>query len=549
MSTTDKSKRVVSILAKALIGLALLTLAAGLLYPRWARQRDRARALDEFASGLDDATLEFERCVTGTDESSAYGRSMFEQLRTRDFELDYKPALEACAIAYTGQLDRLGNRVDAFPLRDTPQRHLDQPMLGSLCSALELSRKQRDDLLTELDLSREPLPAIDCGTPELEVRTLASNRAAGEDWKVHELRSGELLIADDRRLDRRYARVAGDGAMTWFVPPAQLDPHPFIPLQVAAKRPFVLSFDPQAPSKVMLGSWLGSSSDPEQFDQRRLDIGIPDIVLTSAERWFFVDDRHDSLEIQISDDEGTSFTPVRVPFPQQLEHDRSTSHWGYVEGKRLVLLVVHEPVADDSTEAQKNLLFVVRVDEAGGVSTNSIDYERGHRSIDLYACATPSGAFATIGNHLLIHAGDVPTIVHDFAPATTRTLACQGERAVVVVDDSSGLQRFVCSDQDCGDAALVTRQKQVAVSLRATATGVRAALLTTTGDVDLYIVDEPLGGPLERIDRLARGDQLESGQLDSRDLPFIVEGVLHAGAARAEQFYMKWPTEADPDPR
>lgn len=90
MPTDDESKRRVSLLAKGLIGLAVLMVAAGTLYSRWAKQRDRDNALDDIAIGLDNTTLEFEHCITATTDPSAYGRGMFEQLRTRDVESDYE---------------------------------------------------------------------------------------------------------------------------------------------------------------------------------------------------------------------------------------------------------------------------------------------------------------------------------------------------------------------------------------------------------------------------------------------------------------------------
>lgn len=97
MPTDDESKRRVSLLAKGLIGLAVLMVAAGTLYSRWAKQRDRDNALDDIAIGLDNTTLEFEHCITATTDPSAYGRGMFEQLRTRDVESDSSGSTSSCA--------------------------------------------------------------------------------------------------------------------------------------------------------------------------------------------------------------------------------------------------------------------------------------------------------------------------------------------------------------------------------------------------------------------------------------------------------------------
>jgi hypothetical protein len=341
--------------------------------------------------------------------------------------------------------------------------------------------------------------------------------------------------------------VKSDGAMIWYIPPSGLEHYPFAPFHVTAKQPFLLSYDPQDQSKLMLGTWLGSSSDPEQFEQRPLEGDNPSIVITSPERWVFVHDEYDFIELRISDDAGERFTAVRVQYPRQFEGRAKTSQWGYVAGKQLFLLVVREFSVSETTQAQPSLVFVIRVDEAGHASTSSIDYEHVHRANNVFACATPNGAFATIGNHLVLHVDDAPTIVHDFEPARTRTLACQGERAFALVHDPSvGLQRYVCSDQDCGDPALLTTLDSSS-SLRSTAGGVRAVFLTGKGDVDLYVVDEPLGGPLERIERLVRDDQIENGGLDGADLPFMADGRPHAASVRAHEFSMASPRAAAND--
>jgi hypothetical protein len=544
MPTDDEeSKRRVSRLAMGLGGLAVLVVAAGVLYPRWAKQRERDRAREELATGLDKATLEFERCVAATDDPSAYGRSMFEQLRTRDYESDYKPAIEACNTTYTRQLGVLRNRFGQYMSHRSAELSPYRAKFGSMCNALELNRGQRDGLLAGLDVHRESLPAIDCTVATVEARPLESNHDVAGSWDIQEPRSGEFLIIGGENDARRYARIERDGALTWFVPPTRHELYPVGSLQVTAKQPFLLGYKPESPTELLLGTWLGSSDDPDHFEQRRLNVGRPDFVVTSTERWFFVEARLDSLALHISDDEGKTFTPVHVPLPREFEDRVSISHWGYAEGKRLVLLAVREPATSESGEAEPSLVFVVRVDEAGTVTTSSVDYDYNHRSIDLYACATPAGAFAVIGHHLLIHTDDATTLVHDFTPASTGALACQGERAFVVVAKDGVLQRYVCNDQDCGDAVLLTHEQKLAVSLRATPTGVRAALLTTETDVDLYIVDEPLGGPLERLDQLVRSDKLKSGWLEYTDMPILVEGLLHPRATRADEFRLRSPTK------
>jgi hypothetical protein len=524
MASATDSKRLAVILIG---GAVLLLIVGGFVYPRWARHRERVRALDEFASGLDEATLAYEKCVTATDDPSAYGRSILEQLRTRDFKDDYGPAVNACARDHERRIDEIRELVDAttWPLRSRFTYYL--PQLELLCSEIEQSRADRREWLVDLRLGdRDPLPEFDCRVPEIEVRTLAPAREDAKHWDVRELPSGELLIADRRGPDPRYAHVKSDEPLTWFVPPSALEHHRFAPFHPTAKQPFLLSHDPQDQSRLMLGTWLGSPGDPEQFEQRPLAPGNPTLVLTSLERWVFVHDHQGSVELRISDDEGESFTTVQAQYPREFLQNTMTSPWGYLVGKQLFLLMVRE-----STEGEPSLVFVVRVDEAGTASTSSLDFEHVHRRNDLFACATAKGAFATIGRHLVLHVDAAPTVIHDFAPAKTIDLACQGERAAVLVaDDSAGRQRYVCSDRSCGDPALLSRFGSS--SLRSTAEGVRAVLLSMEGD-DLHVVDEPLGGPFERIERLA------NGKLDGQDLPLVIEGHLYGGSVRAEEFFLE----------
>ena len=472
------------------LGGTLGLLAIGFtLHRRDDAERQREQQATEFIARVDAATLTLARCVTDQSDPSQLGRGLREQLRKGEPD-EFRRKVSACKTAFRDEIDpqrRALGLHDALEYRDSGSP-LDQ---WTVCQHFNWLRSDREAWLSDLGLVGEPMPALDCWGPLAEARRLD----VPEGSKADEHDSGGLVVEHDHR--HGWAEPER-GVVTWFTASDPSFRSHGLPLEVVGSQAHLLGDDPDG---LVLGSWTDLSGKAERFEARRFDIPSPTVFRATPERWYFVSEREGAIDIHFSDDAGQSMTTRTTAL-------RGANHyplvWSHARGKQLTVSFVGE-----------HLLELVHVDAKGEVSTSELALAR-ERGLEFMACATDGGAMALLDDRVL-HLGETPKLVKDLAPARTRALACVDDRAFVAVDDGASLQRLVCDAAGCADPTLLMAEGELDVALRSSEGGVHVLVL---GDpTQLYIVDQPLGGELERVEGLTRSLSLDR-------LPAYVDGML-----------------------
>lgn len=444
-----------------------------------ARQRQQD-ATDQLAR-VDAAVDAFIRCVAAA-EPSEFGRGVREQLRTRAVE-DLRKHWLACGRAY----NESGSPTRNFSLLEY---ELD------VCTEVRMLQTLRDVLLRELRLAAEPSTPIDCDGPLVDARGLD----VSPDANTIEHDSGGLVIEHDQR--HGWADPER-GVVTWF---STSDPR-FVsdmPLQVVGTQAYRIGTDLEGS---VLGVWSDLSGAAERFETRRLDFETPSMFRATPERWFIVSESEGVVDIHFSDDGGESFSTSTTTLRSSAG---LVASWAHASGKQLTLAFARDGVVE-----------WLHVDAGGEVSTSELEHARV-RGLELVACATTSGVLA-VADGVLVHLDATPTLVKDLAPARVPALACVEDRAFVALDDGASLQRLVCDAAGCGDPGLLyaTSEPEGAadrldVALREHGGGVHVLI---DGPLNFYMVDQPLGGELERIEGVNQ-------RLSISRRPALVEGVL-----------------------
>lgn len=485
---------------------ALVALVGGLLlYSRHVAQRERSEQAEAFVERVDAAMLALDRCVSGREEPGLVGHGLIERLRTRDLA-EYQREFSACVATFADEIVPLQRALGLAPFEAL---RITDTEVAELCWSLSFIRDQRDQWVDQLGLVRESV-ALDCRGPWVSARTL-DTREASASWTVHEHATGGLVLTRPTSDGPRHGWVEPEqGVTTWFATPESIDPISTLPLQVVGAQAVLLAHELDA---LVLGSWRETSGKRESFESRPLDLPQPSAFVATSERWFFVVEQRDALDIQASNDAGRTMTKLSVPLPVEHQGEAARALWADAQAEQLTLVIVRDAS-----------VLLVRVDAQGRASVSSLALERATTPA-LSICTGEAGAFATLDNQLVLHLGDAPTILRELAPATARALACVGEKAFVVVDDGASLQRLICDARGCADPALLA-VGELDVALRSTKGGVHVLVLD--GPLDLHLVDQPLGGELERVERVTRQPGVEQGPLALDELPVHVDGVLFA---------------------
>lgn len=504
------SKRARLTLALALAGALVTVLGiAFVIHPQRVAERERVQQAEDFLANTDAAIRTLGYCISGAQEPSEFGRGLNERLRTRERE-SFAAEIGGCLTTFNLEL-----RSTLPPGLSPPPPSLawsDDHGPEGLCSSFALIEATRDAWVAELGLVRYRLPNTDCWGPRVEARTLDTLEESLR-WRTYEHESGGLVISSGPLDERRHGWVEPErGVVTWLETREPAFAGLELPLQVAGSQALLLG--ERLVDELQLARWREVSGKPQPPELQPLDIPAPSVFTATPERWFFVSEAQGQLDIRFSDDAGQTMTTRTLALAHA--DANAARPWSHASGKQLMLAL-------DRGAA----LVLVRVDAAGEVRSSelALDSSRdGQRSLD--ACGDASGAIAVLDGHLVLHLGDTPKLVEDLAPARVLALACVDARAFVAIHDGTSLQRRVCDEAGCDDPVLLAHDGRREVALRSNGGGVHVLVLGEP--IDFHLVDQPLGGPLERVERLVRKRGVTDGPITLDELPVHVDGVLIA---------------------
>ncbi len=503
-------------IAVAVFVVATLGVAGAIAYSiRSAAVEEKSRK-DGIARRLDEATLELERCVTGGDDPTDYGGALLSRVREHGVDEALESDWELCQGQYSARQDVIRSLAGGrLPIGPQFTHWTRRSTFDEVCNDLAEARRWRESIHAEIGLPPSSLKQINCNAVDV-VATSVGGHAKSDDWEVFQSRHDELVVTDDR-MSPRYGRIALDGTATWSEPPNGWTAVNRSRLYGDAATAFVLG---AGEAKERVGVWTG----PEDFQSRELP-WVASGAVVGPEQWFFLKLGRDSVELAASPDQARTVKRGQVSLPlSQAAQDSfvTLNHWAVADGSGVLIIV--NRVAGDPENGE---LFAIRVDRDLVATVSSLEYGLDWKAHRLRACTTSSGLFATLGDRLVVHVGAAPTLVRDFGVARVPAITCVGDEAIVLVATDEQITRQVCDAQECRDESTLVRGK-AAGSLTATPEGARMLVYKSPILGAIHIVDEPIGGPLERIQRVVLAPKSTHADLYQQDLPMVIDGVLFA---------------------
>ncbi|MFV8753788.1 hypothetical protein ACNOYE_24860 [Nannocystaceae bacterium ST9] len=499
------------------LGLGALVLPVVGIH-RWSEATVLAEHDRELAGQLAQIQADFERCAAGDAEPDAYADAMIRrQLTPGQFERSFAECFDQREQSLS-QIHGSGSSLeDSKPLealrRVEPELCVRALVTGlecrsaaAMCQVLHATRQAHERAIAALLGDDEALPEIDC--PAEFIDPAPRSLLQDDETPIALSPSGGIVA----RRDSSYVRIEPDGRTSMTLPFDDDEWHRLAAIEPAGLMLITEDKIDPGHSVYPVTYWTAAGGEPRALLQPQPQ---PGALWVTPTRVFVMTSSFDvGYSLWISDDQGRSFRSVEVEIP----NDRIARYHFIEESSTLAMIQLDQTDSSTLDQTGSSTLHLLRVDAEGRAIARSSTLASASEWPSLASCTGSVGDFLVVDG-MLIHAGDEVRVVHRWT-SSGQQLVCRGDRAFVVFDDPT-LVGTTCSVDGC-DEQRVLVENAGEWAMVGTPTGLR--ILVELRGSRVLLIDEPPGGPIERVLEADSDPVFSRRALRWDDATFIIGG-------------------------